>query len=260
MAAAQFELDWLSRIEDASLNASAPPQQLWLDGWLVRLCPGKAKRARSINAVAAGRRPVQDKLAEARRHFDAAGLPLVVRITPFTQPADLDAQLAAAGMQRFDDTCVMVAPAGMLQLQEAWPADMDLRPVDSMTFADAVGGLRGSTDEQRQAHVQRLQQSPVPYQGWLMQRCGELLACGQTATEGRFVGVYDVFTAPAARNQGLARALCAEMLRRARDAAGGIDAYLQVDAANHPARAVYRRLGFVDGYGYHYRADDPSVG
>ena len=48
----------LSRIEDAGLNASAPPQQRWLDGWLVRLSPGKAKRARCIHAVAVGRRPL----------------------------------------------------------------------------------------------------------------------------------------------------------------------------------------------------------
>ena len=53
----------LSRIEDAGLNASAPPQQRWLDGWLLRFSPGKAKRARCINAVAPGRLPVADKLA-----------------------------------------------------------------------------------------------------------------------------------------------------------------------------------------------------
>jgi ribosomal protein S18 acetylase RimI-like enzyme len=36
-------------------------------------------------------------------------------------------------------------------------------------------------------------------------------------------------------------------------------AYLQVDAANDPARAVYRRLGFVDAYPYHYRSPpDPA--
>ena len=46
--------DLLSRIEDAGLNASAPPQQRWLDGWLLRFSPGKAKRARCVNAVAAG--------------------------------------------------------------------------------------------------------------------------------------------------------------------------------------------------------------
>ena len=36
----------LSRIEDAGLNASAPPQQRWMDGWIVRTSPGKARRAR----------------------------------------------------------------------------------------------------------------------------------------------------------------------------------------------------------------------
>ena len=36
----------LSRVEDAGINASAPPQQRWLDGWLLRFSPGKAKRAR----------------------------------------------------------------------------------------------------------------------------------------------------------------------------------------------------------------------
>lgn len=257
---AGFDPGWLSRIEDASLNASAPPQQLWLDGWLVRLCPGKAKRARSINAVAAGRRGVADKLADARRLFTEAGLPLVVRLTPFSQPADLDDQLAGLGLQRFDDTCVMVAPAAALRLQDELPAGAEMQAVDSATFAEAVGGLRGTPPAQRQAHLQRLLQSPVPYQGWLVTRQGELLGCGQTAREGRFVGVYDVFTAPEARNQGLARALCAQMLRRAQSASAEVDAYLQVDAANHPARAVYRRLGFVDGYGYHYRADDPSAG
>ena len=73
--------DLLSRIEDAGLNASAPPQQRWLDGWLVRFSPGKAKRARCFNAVAAGRLPLAQKLALAQAVFDEARLPLVLRIT-----------------------------------------------------------------------------------------------------------------------------------------------------------------------------------
>ena len=74
----------LQRVEDAGLNASAPPQQLWLDGWLVRFSPGKAKRARCINAVAAGVRPVAHKLREAEAVLGAAQLPMVLRITPFS--------------------------------------------------------------------------------------------------------------------------------------------------------------------------------
>ena len=81
---------------------------------------------------------------------------------------------------------------------------------------------------------------------------GEVLACAQAAIEADLVGLYDVFTAPSSRGQGLSRRLCAHLLARAREQGARV-AYLQVDAANHAARAVYRRLGFADGYAYHYR-------
>jgi ribosomal protein S18 acetylase RimI-like enzyme len=67
------------------------------------------------------------------------------------------------------------------------------------------------------------------------------------------VGLYDVFTAPQARGQGLARKLCASLLVQAREE-GARAAYLQVEAGNAAARAVYQRLGFVDAYPYHYRS------
>src|SRR5689334_4346779 len=104
-----FPVQLLSRIEDAGLNASAPPQQRWLDGWLVRFSPGKAKRARCINAVADGRSPLPERLAACERVFVDAQLPLIVRVTPFSQPPGLDSHLADQGLRRFDDTRVMVA-------------------------------------------------------------------------------------------------------------------------------------------------------
>ena len=36
-------------------------------------------------------------------------------------------------------------------------------------------------------------------------------------------------------------------------------AYLEVEGDNHAARTVYHRLGFADGYAYHYRARDPAA-
>ena len=41
----------LSRNEDAGLNASAPPQQRWLDGWMLRLSPGRARGKRPAPAA-----------------------------------------------------------------------------------------------------------------------------------------------------------------------------------------------------------------
>ena len=47
------------------------------------------------------------------------------------------------------------------------------------------------------------------------------------------------------RAQGVASRLCAAWLAHAR-ADGGRLIKLQVEAGNGPARAIYRRLGFVD--------------
>lgn len=254
-----FDETLLSRVEDAGLNASAPPQQRWLDGWIVRTSPGKARRARCINAVAPGRLPWAEKLPLAQAVFDEAGLPLVIRITPFTLPDALDRALDAAGWEALDETQVLVCPqlasstqAG-LRLKAPPPAGLRLKQLDAGAYAVAVSALRGSSAPQQTAHAERLRLSPVAFQGFALQReDGAVMACGQFAREGCFVGLYDVFTHPDARNQGLAGWLCERLLSLAAFE-GATLGYLQVEADNSAAQAVYRRLGFAFGYRYHYR-------
>jgi GNAT superfamily N-acetyltransferase len=247
----------LARIEDAGLNASAPPQQRILDGWLLRFSPGKAKRARCINALAAGRMPLDEKLATCAAAYARAGLPMIVRVTPLSEPPRLDDTLAELGLRRFDDTRVMVLPS-LVDVSPDWPDRMSLLAVSSLEYAQAIGALRGSPAVQREAHAERLRLAPVPYRGFLVQRDGHTLACGQYVVESELVGLYDVFTAPAVRGQGLARVVCQELLSRAwRE--GARRAYLQVEGDNHAARAVYARLGFADAYSYHYRTRDPEA-
>jgi ribosomal protein S18 acetylase RimI-like enzyme len=252
-----MNVELLSRIEDAGLNASAPPQQRWLDGWLLRFSPGKAKRARCINAVATGRLPLEEKLVLARAAYQEAGIPMLLRVTPFSLPADFDAQLARRGMARMDDTRVMVCPDLAAVRPASLPAGCTLHRVGHEPFAHAVGQLRGSPLVQRQAHAQRLAQSPVNFEGYVLKRDADarVLACGQFAREAELVGLYDVFMLEEARGRGLAQALCRQLLAFARDYGGRVG-YLQVEADNDPARAVYRKLGFSDAYAYHYRVDD----
>jgi GNAT superfamily N-acetyltransferase len=249
-----FDRKLLVRAEDAGLNASAPQQQLWLDGWLVRFSPGKAKRARCINAVASGRLSVGHKLARAEGVFATAQLPMVVRITPFTRPAGLDGELAARGFGAIDDTRVMVAPQLSHLRPPALQEGLRWAALGHAPMAEAVGAFRGSPLAQRAAHAERLAGSPVPFTALAIKRAedGVLIACGQSASEGDLVGLYDVFVIEAMRGQGLANALCAKLLTNAREG-GAKSAYLQVEADNHDARAVYAKLGFADGYGYHYR-------
>ncbi len=249
----------LSRVEDAGLNASAPPQQRWIDGWLVRFCPGKAKRARCVNAVAHGHLALEQRLELCRNVLAQAQLPFVVRITPFSQPTTLDQQLDALGLQTLDDTRVMVCANLTAKPPESWPDGLTLVRLGHAAFAQTVGQLRGSPISQQQAHAQRLELSPVPFEGWALRRreTGRFIACGQFAVEADMVGLYDIFTAEAERGTGLSRQLCAHLLSFA-SRQGARIAYLQVDANNLPARAVYQRLGFDDAYAYHYRTPDPA--
>ncbi|MDC8786543.1 GNAT family N-acetyltransferase [Paucibacter sp. hw1] len=253
------------RAEAAGLNASAPPQQASVEGWLIRLSPGKAKRSRCVNALAQGSLPLDDLLARCQASFDHAGLPLIVRLTPFSQPLDLDARLAAKGWPAFDAADVMVlADLQAFGQATVLPAGQRLLAVDAPTYAAAVGALRGSSARAIEAHAERLAASPVPYQGFFLQQVAEqadprteqpaaLLACGQIAQEGPIAGLYDIFTPPEGRGQGHAKNLCAALLAQARRQ-GASEAYLQVGSDNLTAQRVYERLGFVFAYRYHYRS------
>ena len=240
------------RAEHAGLDASAPPQQADIDGWLIRLSPGKAKRSRCINALREGRLPLDELLARCKQAYDAAGLPLAVRVTPWSQPADLDARLAAKGWNAFDAADVMVM--GTLVPE---PAPVALQPLDAPAYAALVGALRGSSDRAIAAHAERIANAPVTYQGFaLKDEEGTLLACGQMVVDGDIVGLYDI--ASAVPRQGHAERLCRALLALAHGQ-GARQAYLQVGSDNEVAKRLYTRMGFAFAYRYHYRSPEAEL-
>ena len=184
-----FDPILLSRVEDAGINASAPPQQRWLDGWLVRFSLGKAKRARCINPVARGLMPVEQKVAICRHLYAGLGLELMVRVTPFSRPDDIDAQLARLGFQRREETCVMVS-GGLADLpNRALPHGCRIEPLSHRALAETVGLFRGTPLAQRAAHAERLQGSPVPFHAFaVVNRAGASVACGQYALKAELAG------------------------------------------------------------------------
>jgi GNAT superfamily N-acetyltransferase len=240
------------RAEQAGLDASAPPQQADIDGWLIRLSPGKAKRSRCINALRAGSTPLEELLARCQQAYDAAGLPLAIRVTPWSQPVDLDSRLAAKGWGSFDAADVLV-----LASLPPEPAPVALQKLDAPAYAATVGALRGSSQTAIAAHAERIANAPVTYQGFALNDAeGRLLACGQMVVDGDIVGLYDIFSA--VPRQGHAERLCRALLALAREQ-GARQAYLQVGSDNAVAQRLYRRLGFVFAYRYHYRSPEAQL-
>ena len=210
---------------------------------------------------AQGRLSIEEKFALCQQVFAEAQLPLIFRITPMSEPQTLDSWLEVRRLRVLEDTRVMVN--GDLSIAHTLSAAAGHQPAAG---ADIPPSRRSSARcvarrcRNSRPSAQRLELSPVPFEGWVLRRSGEsvVIACGQTAAEADMVGLYDVFTASDARNSGWARKLCAQLLR-ARTATWRSRGYLQVDASNLPARSVYRRLALTMPTLYHYRTDARQI-
>jgi GNAT superfamily N-acetyltransferase len=240
------------RIEEVGLNAMQTQRQLFYDGWLLKLSAGKAKRGRSVNAFFGSTLPLARKIEHCERIYAQHGLPPIFRMTPFNCPHDLEDALAVRGYRAFDDTLVQAA-----ELREA-PAipdareDVEIAALGTAAFVEAVGDLRESTAVQREAHRERLENSPLQKKCVAVRAGGRIVCTAQVAIEGGLVGMYDVVTADDSRGKGHATLACAWLLSWAWQHGANV-AYLQVTADNAPAIAIYRKYGFTTIYTYHYR-------
>lgn len=239
-----------ARIEDASLAVAQPSQQSFYDGWLLRYSPGKAKRACCINAIGAGVVPLSEKVSYCIDFYQRHKLACLYRITPFSQPAQLDKALDDASFTAYQDTRVMKLGLSAASVAEA--SDPQVESVDVATFTTAFSKLHGLDAQKSKAEQERYLRSAT-VGVYVAQYDGDVpIACGSVAMDGALAGIFGMITAESHRGQGIATRLISELLSRAREA-GALTAYLQVEADNIPARRAYEKFGFEDCYAYWYR-------
>jgi ribosomal protein S18 acetylase RimI-like enzyme len=82
------------------------------DGWVLRAANGYTGRANSINPLYPSSHALDDKIAYCDAWYAARGIPPIFRLNDAMQPPDLDAQLAARGYRRFNESRVMTAELG----------------------------------------------------------------------------------------------------------------------------------------------------
>ncbi len=243
-------LSFLKRIEEVSLNAWPARTQILYDGWIVRFSDGYTKRANSVNPCYPSTLDPFSKITRCEKLYSRRGLDAIFRLTPWSSPETLDEHLDQLAYRRIDATWVMhrQVPA------EGWDIDpsIELRQEALEDWIRIFNRFQPMSAEQRAAHTLLLR--TIPSKRFLMslRHNGRPVACGLAVLEDRFVGLFDLITAPEERQKGYGSKLLTGLMGLAQSNEAK-DIYLQVMESNEIARRLYQRSGFKDLYNYWYR-------
>jgi GNAT superfamily N-acetyltransferase len=243
-----MEQELLIIIEEAALNAWPAPRQMLYDGWLLRFTGGHSKRVNSVNPLYPARLALEEKIRTCEAIYASQGLPCLFRINEFIATPQLTQALQAAGYTSFDPTYVLGRDLVLGKDVQAdltileMPADDWFRMRDQFIRVPAADRL---------AHEAVLH-SIVPEMVLMgLFARGKPVACGMGVVEGSLMGFFSIYTASIWRRKGYGR-LIMEALSDWGIERGATYGYLQVEGDNHPALAMYERLGFERIYAYGY--------
>ncbi|MGW1162761.1 GNAT family N-acetyltransferase [Streptomyces sp. NPDC002519] len=239
-----------------SARAWQPVERERLGEWELRAAAGFTRRANSVLPLGDPGLPLDTALATVRRWYATRGLPAYAQLATGAEGAQepLCAELEARGWTRevtaelWTGALAPVADRGTAGVElsraadEAWLARYQRKGVSDVALKVLGGGPSVWF-----ATVPGEQGAPPA-------------AIGRCVVDGRWAGFAAVEVDPEQRRRGLATAVMAALARQALDE-GASAAWLQVEADNAQARALYARLGFSAHHAYHhYREPEGSPG
>ncbi|MCM2389090.1 GNAT family N-acetyltransferase [Streptomyces albipurpureus] len=236
-------------------RAWQPVESERLGDWELRASGGFTRRANSALPLGDPGLPLDAALAHVRTWYDKRGLPAYIQTATGAAGTQeqLCARLEAAGWHREVSALVRIAALAPI-------ADLDA-PVERVVLSRSVdeawlhryqrSGQYGDHLRQVLASGPSVWFASVAATGSAEAAEGAPAAIGRCVVDGRWAGFMAVETDPGQRRQGLATAVMTALARRALDE-GASAAWLQVEADNEGARALYDRMGFATHHSYHH--------
>ncbi len=235
-------------IERATLTAVSPERVEAIGGWLLPMDHGTVGRAHSAVPLHHGLHDPALVNGIARRYMDAGFRP-VFRLPEVPSFKAWWPLLTARGFQSEQPTLTQTGTLdGLLGLaSDTEGVALDPRP-DAAWMAMFLGdGLDPVDGASRSKALSRAEGTVFAS----LREGGQTLACGAAGFTEGWLSMHGLRTAAGHRGRGLAgkliRAMALEAQRR-----GIAHAFLQVDGANAPALALYRRGGMVTVWSYTY--------
>ncbi|QJC52162.1 GNAT family N-acetyltransferase [Paenibacillus albicereus] len=244
-------------IEEAALNSWPALQTSSCGGWLVKSNGGYTKRSNSVQPLlhlGGSLEQLETKIRRCEDIYRLTGQPAMFKITPFAEPAELDAELARRGYRVSDPSVVMTAEIGRLK-PECAGADALVSSDPSAAWLRLMQEWGGCGEEELRLTERMFEASTLPRQFALLHAEGRPVSLGLAVLDGRLLGFYDILTAPDSRGKGYGRRLLRHLLHWGLEQ-GADQAFLQVLAGNKAAERLYAGLGFREAYPYWYRVQE----
>ena len=219
-----------------------------LGGWRLNASDGWSRRINACWPLGEPGLPVDEAIAATEAFYADHGLPACFKLADgAVVPGNLSEHLRARGYYPTHGTLVMV---GEVVAGPDDPAvtlsDVPDPAFEAVLAASAAGNLADARER-----LDALSRIPAPARFARLDLDGEVVALGASAVDGDWAGIFGMRTLPDHRRKGLARRILGALLAEAQ-ALGARQAYLQVEADNAPAIALYSGLGFTPAYGYRY--------
>ncbi len=241
------EIDSVERIADRAWPAA---ERSSLGSWILNASTGWSGRLNACWPLGEPPVPLAEAVDAVEAWYSARGLPAVFK--PAGPLPALKAELTARGYRARTPTLMMVADIP------------DVARPERVTVADTVGEafervFLGTQDNaadaaERMGAFHRIARPRVFAR---IDVDGAPVAIGGSAVEGDWAGLFGMRTLAAYRRQGLAADIVAALMDGAREA-GASKVYLQVEAPNAPAIALYERFGFETVFAYSYWDNPPA--
>ncbi|MDO9335274.1 MAG: GNAT family N-acetyltransferase [Caulobacter sp.] len=235
------EIETLERIADRAWPAAGRSS---LGPWILNASAGWSGRLNACWPLGAPPLPLAEAVDAVEAWYAARRLPAVFK--PAGRLPALEAELTARGYRARTPTLMMVADIPDV----ARPERVAVADTVGAAFEQVFLGTQDNADDaaERMGAFHRVGRPRVFAS---IEVDGAPVAIGGSAVEGDWAGVFGMRTLAGWRRQGLARDIVAALMSGARDA-GASRAYLQVEAPNAPAIALYERFGFRTAFGYSY--------
>jgi N-acetylglutamate synthase len=234
-----------AKLENILLKVWPSHSTVMKDGWALRLAGGYSGRANSASALMVGAGLSEQLLHYIEAHYAEAKLLPTVRVTPVAA-GGIGQKLHNCGYKLQSESLTQIAALDRdhvyaehlglaTQAHDVWLEGVCRSQSGLKRFPDKLHDIVGRITVPRRFATLRLDGKPVAF--------------GLCAIDQGWAEIGCVMVDETRRGQGCGPAIVSGLMQWAKDE-GATSAFLQVDANNLPALALYKSLGFETLYPY----------